>query len=97
VPFRGIWAGGDWECPVAFIIYWDGSKLRAYVPTDGNSWNTDTKRAYGNEEKDGEDLKNMKKRWPEQYAEVEEADGGNAPEFNWELIFADIQARIIKK
>ena len=38
-----------------FIIYWDGKKLRAYVPTDGNPWNTDTKEAYGNDEEKDED------------------------------------------
>jgi hypothetical protein len=46
-------AGGDWEFPVCFIIYWDGKQLRAYIPEDGNVWNKKTKMAYGNE--DGED------------------------------------------
>jgi len=41
-------AGGDWESPVNFIIYWDGKKLRGYVPTDGNLYNTSAMRAYGN-------------------------------------------------
>jgi hypothetical protein len=30
--------GGDWESPVFFCIYWDGRKLRAYVPEKGNLW-----------------------------------------------------------
>lgn len=47
--FLGITAGGDWETPLFYIIYWDGDKLRAYVPTDGNHWNTDTNTAYGSE------------------------------------------------
>jgi hypothetical protein len=46
--FLGVVAGGDWETPLGFIIYWDGKKLRAYIPKDGNPWNTDTKMAYGN-------------------------------------------------
>lgn len=41
-------AGGDWESPVNFIIYWDGKKLRGYVPTNGNPYNTSAMRAYGN-------------------------------------------------
>lgn len=57
------YAGGDWEHPVTFIIYWDGKKLRGYVPMEGNPWNTDTKQAYGNDEE--ADLKNARKRWPD--------------------------------
>ena len=29
------------------MIYWDGNKFRAYVPTYGNPWNTKTKKALG--------------------------------------------------
>ena len=47
--YLGITAGGDWETPLFYIIYWDGQKLRAYIPTDGNFWNTDTNTAYGSE------------------------------------------------
>lgn len=43
-------AGGDWEWPVYFIFYWDGKKLRAYIPKDGNAWNYDTKKALGNDD-----------------------------------------------
>lgn len=59
--FWGMCAGGDWEQPVFFIVYWDGKKLRGYVPTDGNTWNTTTKQAYGNDE--AADIKDVKKRW----------------------------------
>jgi hypothetical protein len=52
--------GGDWEQPVSFIIYWDGKKLRGYVPTKGNPWNSLTKEAYGNDE--ALDEKDVKKR-----------------------------------
>lgn len=48
--YLGIFAGGDWERPVYFIIYYSGKELRAYIPTEGNTWNTDTKKAYGNGE-----------------------------------------------
>jgi len=46
----GIDAGGDWEQPLHYIIYWDGTQLRGYVPTDGNPYNTSTNTAYGNDE-----------------------------------------------
>lgn len=41
-------AGGDWEFPICFIFYWDGGKLRAYIPADGNAWNKEENCAYGN-------------------------------------------------
>jgi len=67
--FLGCSAGGDWEVPVFFIIYWDGSRLRAYVPTAGNTWNTDTKMAYGNDAR--ADFENAKKRYPDLAADFE--------------------------
>ncbi len=65
--FKGMAAGGDWENPVFFIIYWDGKKLRAYVPTEGNPWNTDTKMAYGNDPYDVTDGINVIKRYPSKF------------------------------
>jgi hypothetical protein len=50
--FVGISSGGDWEWPIFFIIYYDGKKLRGYIPRDGNLWNTKTKQAYGNDDSD---------------------------------------------
>jgi len=61
--FVGFTAGGDWEHPVYFIVYWDGKKLRGYIPKEGNPWNTSTKQAYGNDEE--ADTKNMQKRYPD--------------------------------
>lgn len=44
-------AGGDWEEPVYFIVYIDNkNKLRAYVPSKGNTYNLKYKCAYGSEE-----------------------------------------------
>lgn len=48
--YLGVMAGGDWEAPVFYIIYWDGKKLRGYIPRDGNVWNYTTRQAYGNDE-----------------------------------------------
>lgn len=52
------YAGGDWEDPILFFIYWDGNKFRGYIPTYGNSYNRKYKRAFGNnDEEDVEFLK----------------------------------------
>lgn len=45
-----VWAGGDWEEDVAFIIYYDGSHFRGYVPEDGNTYNKFFNTAFGSEE-----------------------------------------------
>lgn len=47
--FYGQMAGGDWENPIFFLIYWDGKQLRGYIPEKGNTWNTITKQAMGND------------------------------------------------
>jgi hypothetical protein len=102
LPFLGVTAGGDWEYPLFFIIYWDGKKLRGYIPTDGNMWNTDSKEAYGNSEDDG---LNMAKRWPANYAGygetpteqaqyIQSLESDDCPGNNQEQILADIVARI---
>ena len=89
--FFGMAAGGDWEHPVFFLVYFDGKKLRGYVPTDGNPWNTTTKEAYGNDEE--ADGKNAKKRWPNTYdgSPVE----GDDFSFNIEELKKDITERIL--
>lgn len=48
--FLGMYAGGDWEYPVFFIIYFDGKSLRGYIPTCGNMINLDFKTAFGSED-----------------------------------------------
>lgn len=45
--FIGCMGGGDWEEPVAFVIYSDGKDFRAYVPTSGNSFDIASKAAIG--------------------------------------------------
>lgn len=49
--FHTFWvsAGGDWEIPINFILYWGDNRLRAYIPKDGNVWNKKYKTAYGSE------------------------------------------------
>lgn len=86
--YLGLQAGGDWEHPVFFIIYWDGKKLRGYVPTEGNPWNTTTKQAYGNDE--DADLKNARKRWPDCPDDIDGWFDRDEAE-----IIKDIQSRIL--
>jgi hypothetical protein len=92
--YLGCVSGGDWECPLFYIIYWDGGKLRAYIPTDGNLWNTDTKMAYGNDDEELEDdtldAKNIKKRFG---VDVEHHSDFDA-EFDCTKIERDIVSRI---
>ena len=100
--FFGCAAGGDWEHPVFYIVYWDGKKIRGYVPTDGNPWNTDTKEAYGNDSE--KDFQNAVKRYPEKYKRLlDEGFSGTTADlpdvchdvsFEWDKIRADIEKRI---
>ena len=88
--FLGMAAGGDWEHPVYFVVYWDGKRLRGYVPTAGNPWNTTTKKAYGNDAK--ADLANAKKRWPDSYAFCEEVEPSDF-DFSPVVIKEDLENR----
>lgn len=58
IAYLQCYAGGDWENPILFYLYFDGSSFRAYIPTYGNSFNRSTMTALGNnDEKDTEFLK----------------------------------------
>ena len=90
----GVTAAGDWETPLFYIIYWSGLELRAYIPIDGNFWNTDTKTAYGSEEDcagvtDGEKAadENVKKRFG-----VKSLD--QLGDIDTKVVWADIVKRI---
>ena len=48
MPVLFVNAGGDWETPIIFLLYWDGKTIRGYIPKEGNTWNIETKSAYGN-------------------------------------------------
>lgn len=50
-------AGGDWECPVLFFMYWDGSKFRGYIPIYGNAVNRKTNSAFSQSDEDREFLR----------------------------------------
>ena len=58
ITYLKCYAGGDWECPILFFIYWDGKRFRGYIPTYGNAFNRKLKRAFGND--DDEDVEFLK-------------------------------------
>lgn len=92
VAFLGVLAGGDWEFPVFFIIYWDGKRLRAYVPSDGNRYNRKAKSAFGNhEESDEREIKELLAATGEK--DLEDVTSDDVPEHDWALISKDIQKR----
>lgn len=55
VPYMLVEAASDYSPWMVFMIYWDGTKFRAYIPTYGNVWNTKTKAMIG--ENPEEDVK----------------------------------------
>ena len=89
--FAEFVAGGDWESPVYFVVYWDGKKLRAYVPAAGNCWNTKTKQAYGNN--DAADAKDIRRRCPD-YDRLEIDPHPDDVELDWSLLLEDVRSRI---
>ena len=91
IPFIKGSAGGDWECPLAFIIYLSNKgELRMYVPRKGNVFNRDTKEAFGN---DGDaDEKFLKKEgisYDDFYDHMDEV------EYDEAAMLEDIAARLI--
>lgn len=96
--FLGVTAGGDWQVPTFAILYFSGKELRAYIPTNGNVWNTDTHEAYGNDNL--ADAKNIAKRFkPELNKKIDgmdEYDDGFYDDLNFDenKIIADIENRI---
>ena len=50
--FHTYWmfVGGDWEHPVAFVLYNSDKGIRAYIPKDGNVWDHEEKCAYMGDE-----------------------------------------------
>ncbi len=97
--FWGMSAGGDWEEPVFFIIYWDGKRIRGYVPTDGNTFNTDTMEAYGNgypeDDERSKDVINKLKRYPELNGLKDEDIEEDFMGWDVDKIINDIKGRIV--
>lgn len=72
-------AGGDWETPVGFIIYWDGKQLRGYIPTLGNTFNLKYKCAFGSEENHADDYNEVCEEVFEEFSENDECYFNEAP------------------
>jgi len=94
--YLGVCAGGDWEVPLFYIVYYDGETLRGYIPKDGNHWNTKTKTAYGSE---SESFSKVEYDEEDANANVQERFGVSSPDelpdMDTEKILADIQSRIV--
>lgn len=101
--FAGFYAGGDWEYPLFFIVYYDGKSLRGYIPSYGNNYNVDFNTAFGSEEEcDNYDEVVAKKYkgvpcddFLEYYIKREGGDPKGEIDFNWDAIKEDIENRII--
>lgn len=65
VPYIECYAGGDWESPVCFFVYFDGNHFRGYVPLKGNTICRDNNQAFGNdyEGEDSTEIKFLKKEF----------------------------------
>lgn len=88
--FYGMWAGGDWEYPVFFIVYAYEGVARAYIPKDGNVYNPKTKSAFGNNDEEDNAFFGM--------TDDEWKDNDNtALDFDEDKILADIQNRLKEK
>lgn len=62
-PYIIIEVGGDWECPLAVFVYYDGSQFRCYIPKKGNAYRDDLKICFGNHDAyHGEIYSNPKKK-----------------------------------
>ena len=73
-----VFAGGDWECPVHFILYFDErDNLRAYIPTNGNTFCKKSKCAFGS--------------CP---CDCSEQDDFESPEPDYNLMLNDIENRL---
>lgn len=97
--YLGCSAGGDWEHPVFFIIYWDGKELRGYIPADGNTWNKQYKTAYGSEQESDKYQKQIAKMTDDEIEKLENKlqEEGEDPTCDPALIIADIKARILPR
>lgn len=55
IPVLLVNAGGDWEFPICFALYYDGKGIRGYIPTEGNVFDKKNKSAYGNSDEEIEE------------------------------------------
>lgn len=92
VPYIRLRTGGDWESPLVAIIYFDGKKLRGYIPKDGNTYNHRAKAAFGNDDKN--DVADATKQFGDSFIDN---DGCIDVEPDFDLVAKDIAGRIEAK
>lgn len=57
LPVLFINAGGDWEFPICYCLFWNGQNLRGYLPKKGNVYDAKRGSAYSGEFTNIEELK----------------------------------------
>lgn len=87
VPVLFVNAGGDWEVPICYCLYWDGKEIRGYIPDKGNVYNREYMTAYGSEDNSPKFPENA-----ENTSSDDIEDDGDE-----ELILADVANRIQSK
>ena len=88
IPFLGFVAGGDWETPIFAIYYYDGKRIRMYIPSYGNTINLDTKTAFGSESHKEQHHQNLIKKYEKLGIDCSEYwNEINTPNNNWNKEF----------
>ena len=104
ITFCGVITGGDWEWPLYEILYWDGERIRPYVPIRGNLINPYSLCAFGSEgDRFGDYLKDltdagkrMKERlercgcWPEFTPDPDEDEEDFDPYVEWGELYTSM-------
>ena len=90
-PYIQCAAGGDWESPVCFFVYFDGNKFRGYVPLKGNAINRSNNTAF----QGGGDEEEVKFIAKENGIDYEEAKGlAGDIEYNKDACLEDFLSRV---
>lgn len=90
-PYIQCAAGGDWESPVCFFVYFDGNKFRGYIPLKGNAINRNNNTAFqGNG--DEEEAKFIAKENGIDYEEAKTLTGDI--EYNADACLEDFLSRV---
>ena len=90
-PYIQCAAGGDWECPVCFFVYFDGNKFRGYVPLKGNALNRVEKHAFSGSRNE-DDAKFVQKELGINYDEANSMCGDI--NYNLEACLEDFLSRV---
>lgn len=94
---QGIVAGGDWEQPVFWLVYFDGQRLRGYIPTSGNPWCRKSKQAFGNHDNQAKEVAELIELGIFPKDVHPESDTTGVIDFDWPAIKQDILDRFAEK